>query len=64
MDACYANGAKKPSVKLSKPRFHEGLGDHPLWQEFMEILAANRQADIAEANRLADLELEELELKK
>ena len=64
MDACSANGVKKPGVKLSKPSFHKGLGDHPLWQEFADILEANRQADIAEANRLADLELEELESKK
>ena len=33
------------------------MGDHPLWQEFMDILKENREADIAEANRLADLEL-------
>ena len=61
MNSCTANGAKKPGVKLIKPKFREGLGSHPLWQEFIDILAANRQADIAEANRLADLELEDLD---
>ncbi len=62
VDSCSANGAKKPGVKMSKPKFHKGLGDHPLWQEFVDILEANRQADIAESNRLADLE--EMESKK
>ena len=38
-------------------QFQPGMGDHPLWQEFMDIMQANREADIAEANRLADLEL-------
>ena len=38
-------------------QFQPGMGDHPLWQEFMDILKENREADIAEANRLADLEL-------
>lgn len=39
------------------PEFKDNLGDHPLWQEFLDALEASRQADIAEANRLADLEL-------
>ena len=39
--------------------FHKGLGDHPLWQALLDEIEANRQADIAEANRLADLALEE-----
>ncbi len=39
-------------------RFHDGLGDHPLWQALMDEIEANRQADIAEQTRLADLELE------
>lgn len=63
VDLTNANGAKKPGAKVLKPRFHKGMGDHPLWQEYLDILEANRQADIAEANRLADLE-EELEAKK
>ncbi len=37
-------------------QFQPGMGNHPLWQEFMDILKENREADIAEANRLADLE--------
>ncbi len=44
--------------------FHPGLGDHPLWQDLMDEIAKNRQADIAEANRVADLELAELEQRK
>ncbi len=39
------------------PPAEKGLGDHPLWQEYLAELEANRQADIAEANRLADLEM-------
>ncbi len=39
------------------PPGEKGLGDHPLWQEYLAELEANRQADIAEANRLADLEM-------
>ncbi len=38
--------------------FQEGMGNHPLWQEYLAELEASRQADIAEANRRADLELE------
>lgn len=41
------------------PEFKHNLGDNPLWDEFMEEMKKNRQADIAEANRLADLELEQ-----
>ena len=63
VDHINANGAKKPGAKVLKPKFHTGMGDHPLWQEYQDILEANRQADIAESNRLADLE-EELESKK
>jgi hypothetical protein len=44
-------------------QFQPGLGDHPLWPAFMEELKAQREADIAESNRLADLELENLEQK-
>ena len=36
--------------------FHDNLGDHPMYQEFLDALKASREADIAEANRLADLE--------
>ncbi len=39
------------------PPADKGLGDHPLWQMYLEELEASRQADIAEANRLADLEM-------
>ncbi len=41
------------------PEFKHNLGDNPLWDEFMAAMKENRQADIAEANRLADLELEQ-----
>lgn len=44
-------------------QFQPGLGDHPLWQAFMDELKAQREADIAESNRLANLELAELEQK-
>lgn len=40
-------------------QFQPDMGDYPPWQEFMNILKENREADIAEANRLADLELVE-----
>jgi len=40
------------------PPAETGLGDHPLWQMYLEEIKALRQADIAEANRLADLEME------
>ena len=43
-------------AKWPVAEFHPGLGDHPLWQDLMDEIAKNRQADIAEANRLADLE--------
>ena len=45
------------------PDFKYRMEDHPLWQEYLAELEANRQADIAEANRLADLE-EEMESKE
>lgn len=61
VDTTVANGTKIPGSEGSTHRFQEGLGNHPLWQEYMAELEASRQADIAEANRLADLELEELE---
>ena len=41
------------------PEFKHCLGDNPLWPEFMEELEKSRQADIAESNRLADLEMEQ-----
>ncbi len=40
------------------PPAEKGLGDHPLWQEYLAELKAQREADIAESNRIADLELE------
>jgi len=46
-----------PEGRLA-PEFHEGLGGHPLWQALMDEIEANRQADIVEQTRLADLELE------
>jgi hypothetical protein len=47
-----------PNAEGLTHRFQEGLGNHPLWQDYLAELEASRQADIAEANRLADLELE------
>ncbi len=38
-------------------QFQPGMGSHPLWQMYVEEMEALRQADIAEGNRLADLEL-------
>ena len=43
------------------PEFKHNLGDNPLWPEFLNELKAQREADIAESNRLADLELEKEE---
>jgi len=55
-----ANGtAALPQPGWPVPEFKHNLGDNPLWQSLMDEIEANRQADIAEANRLADLELEE-----
>jgi len=54
-----ANGtAAIPQPGWPVPEFKHNLGDNPLWQALMDEIEANRQADIAEANRLADLELE------
>ena len=57
-----SNGAHKQSASAENGQpvhqFQPGLGDHPLWQALMDEMEKNRQADIAEANRLADLELE------
>lgn len=58
-----ANG-QAADTEWAVPNFHPGLGDHPLWQDLMDEIAKNRQADIAEANRVADLELAELEQRK
>ena len=59
------NGQSTPSDPgWPVPRFHPGLGDHPLWQALMDEIEKNRQEDIAEMNRLADLELAELEQAK
>ena len=59
-----ATGSREASGQIlsdqSERRMHQfqpGLGDHPLWQALMDEMELNRQADIAEANRLADLEL-------
>jgi hypothetical protein len=54
-----ANGtATLPQPGWPVPEFKHNLGDNPLWQALMDEIEANRQTDIAEANRLADLELE------
>ena len=37
------------------PEFKYRLGDNPLWPEFLEELKKNREADVAESNRLANL---------
>ncbi len=59
IEAVEANSVQSPDLEAwPVPRFQEGLGNHPLWQEFLDEMEANRQADIAEANRLADLDLE------
>ncbi len=57
-EAVEADGVGTPGPKGRVPEFRDSLGDHPLWQAFLDEMEANRQADIAEANRLADLELE------
>ncbi len=60
-----ANGQSAPDDPgWPVPRFHPGLGDHPLWQALMDEIEKNRQEDIAEMNRLADLELAELAQEK
>lgn len=58
IESIAADGAGTTSPKGCVPEFKDSLGDHPLWQAFLDEMEANRQADIAEANRLADLELE------
>ena len=58
VEATGANGMGNLGPKGCVPEFKDSLGDHPLWQAFLDEMEANRQADIAEANRLADLELE------
>jgi len=39
------------------PEFKHNLGDNPLWDELVAEIEKNRQADIVEANRVADLEM-------
>ncbi len=39
------------------PEFKYRLSDNPLWPDFLEELRKSREADIAESNRLADLEI-------
>lgn len=59
-DANGTNGQSAPDdTGRSVHRFSPGLGDHPLWQALMDEIEKNRQEDIAEMNRLADLELAE-----
>ena len=58
-----ANGTTRAAqAEWPVPEFKYRMADHPLWQEYLAELEGNRQADIAESNRLADLE-EELESK-
>ena len=47
------------SAESAQPvhQFQPGMGSHPLWQMYVEEMEALRQADIAEGNRLADLEM-------
>lgn len=49
------------SVQTDWPvaEFHPGLGNHPLWQALLDEMESNRQTDIAEASRQADLASEE-----
>ncbi len=59
IEATEANSVQSPDPQAwPVPRFQEGMGNHPLWQEYLAELEAIRQADIAEANRQADLALE------
>lgn len=62
-----ANGRNGQSVPDNPgwpaPEFKHNLSDNPLWPDFLNELKAQREADIAESNRLADLELEQ-ELEK
>ena len=61
-DASSTNGQAAPADNGPRVhQFHPGLGDHPLWQALMDEIEKNRKEDIAEMNRLADLELAELE---
>lgn len=55
------NGAAPAEAGWPVPEFKYRLGDNPLWQDFQDVMNENRRADIAEANRLADLELEKVE---
>ena len=53
----FSSAAKNPETTEPTHTFQEGMGSHPLWPMYLEELEASRQADIAEANRQADLEL-------
>lgn len=60
-----ANGQSAPDDPgWPVPEFKHNLGDNPLWPDFLEELKKSREADIAEANPLADLELEQEKLEK
>jgi len=60
-----ANGQPAPADPgWPVPDFKHNLGDNPLWPDFLNELKAQREADIAESNRLADLELEQEKLEK
>jgi len=64
-DASSANGQAAPDDPgWPVPEFKYRLSDNPLWPEFLEELRKNREADIAESNRLADLELEQEKLEQ
>ncbi len=45
--------------ELTEPThtFQEGIGNHPLWPMYLAAMKENRQADIAEADRVANLEI-------
>jgi len=64
-DVSGANGQSTPDDPgWPVPEFKYRLSDNPLWPEFLEELRKNREADIAEMNRLADLELEQEKLEQ
>lgn len=52
-----SNAVKTDEAEEITHRFQEGMGSHPLWQEYLAELKAQREADITESNRLADLEM-------
>lgn len=54
-DANGTNGQHVPAdPRWPVPDFKYNLSDNPLWPDFLNELKAQREADIAESNRLAD----------